>query len=64
VRSVTLRAELPSKGLEASDVPLTRTRQGWRGDATFALTGAWKLTLTVERRNLQAVVTAGTLTIR
>jgi copper transport protein len=64
VRSVALRAELPSEGLPAADVPLTRTATGWRGVATFALPGQWKLTLTVERRNLDAVVTAGTLTVR
>jgi hypothetical protein len=43
---------------------LIRTSAGWRGDATFALAGEWKLTLTVERRNLDAVVTAADLTIR
>ena len=63
VRSVSLRAELPQEGLAATDVPLTRSAGGWRGDATFALPGTWKLTLTVERRNLDAVVTAGTVTI-
>ncbi len=64
VRSVSLRVELPAEGLAATDVPLTRSTAGWRGDATFALPGEWKLTLTVERRNLDAVVTAATLTIR
>jgi copper transport protein len=64
VRSVSLRVELPSAGLAASDVPMTRSAAGWRGSTTFALPGAWKLTLAVARRNLDAVVTAGTVTIR
>ena len=63
VRSVSLRAELPAEGLAATDVPLARTARGWRGDAAFALRGEWRLTLTVERRDLTAVVTAGTLTV-
>ena len=64
VRSVSLRAELPEEELAATDVPLRRAGDGWRGGTTFALPGEWKLTLTVERRNLDAVVTAGSLTIR
>ena len=63
VRSVSLRAELPAEGLAATDVPLRRTAGGWRGEATFALAGEWRLTLTVERRDLSAVVTTATVPV-
>ncbi len=63
VTSVSLRAELPSAGLGATDVALTRTAGAWRGRTTFGLPGEWELTLTVQRRNLDAVVTGGSLTV-
>ena len=64
VRRVTLRAELPGEGLGAADVPLTREGDRWRGVTSFVLPGRWQLTLSVERRNLDAVVTTGTLSVR
>ena len=63
VRTVTLRAELPGE-LGATDVPLNRDGDRWRGAATFALPGEWRLTLGVEQRDGDAVVTVGTLRVR
>lgn len=63
-RTVQLRATLPSRDLGPLDVPLTKSPEGWFGKFRFPFPGRWGISLTVEDRNLAAVVTTKQLDIR
>jgi len=61
---VELRASMPGRDIAPVEVPLQAAPDGWSGRFQFPLQGVWKLILTVEDRNLTAVVTAGEVAIR
>ena len=63
VRSVALRAELPSRGLAPFDITLRGGPSTWAGRFRFPYAGAWKLTLTAELPDRTALVTAATLPV-
>ena len=63
VNRVELRLVLPAEDLGPFDVPLQEDPSGWQGSVSFALPGAWTVTLTVEDRDLAGIVTTGKATI-
>jgi hypothetical protein len=60
---VALKATLPARELGPLDVVLTERATGWVGDFTFPFSGEWRLALEVEKEDVSAITTGGTLDI-
>lgn len=60
---VALKVSNPGRGLAAIPVPMVERSRLWGARYRFPLSGTWKVTLTVQDQDLNAVVTAGSFTV-
>jgi copper transport protein len=60
---VDLKVSNPGRGLAAIPVPMVERSGLWGARYRFPLSGTWKVTLTVQDQDLDAVVTAGSFTV-
>lgn len=60
---VDLKVSNPGRGVAAIPVPMVERSRLWGARYRFPLSGTWKVTLTVQDQDLNAVVTAGSFAV-